>query len=161
MAEIRIRDLDDSILAQEVAKAIALNGECRIEQVTVREVRRHPTPHSIWAHCPLTATRKIAQHDRIVIEWSSSRVDILPSRRLQCFKCLRVGHVKSRCRTAANRSGRCFTCEENSHMTRSCKSPFRCPTCHDLGARSSHRLGSENCNLPGNHTGKKGWNGGK
>ena len=65
IAEIRIRDLDDSVSPQETAKASALKGECRIEQVTVGEVR-HPTPRSmgtIWAHY-----RKIAQQGRIVLE---------------------------------------------------------------------------------------------
>ena len=40
MAEIIIRDLDDSITPQEIAKTIALNGGCRKEEITTGEIRQ-------------------------------------------------------------------------------------------------------------------------
>ncbi|KAK9296744.1 hypothetical protein QLX08_009357 [Tetragonisca angustula] len=63
MAEMRIKDLDDSVIKQEVANAIARYGECKEEQVTVGEIRRvMPRLMGIaWVRCPLSAARKIAQ----------------------------------------------------------------------------------------------------
>lgn len=97
MAEVIIRDLDDSITPQEVAQAVAQNGECRVEEINTGEIRQR-TPYSlgtIWVRCPATAARKIIQKGKIIIEWSSARVTGLPPRSIQYFRCLRTGHVKS------------------------------------------------------------------
>lgn len=95
-SEMRIRDLDDSITPQEVIKAIAQSGECREEDVTIGDIK-HRTPRSmgvVWVKCPTTAVRKITQAGKITIEWSTARVEVLPTRPLQCFRCLQTGHVK-------------------------------------------------------------------
>ena len=107
---------------------------------------------SVWVRCPLSAARKLAQLNRIVIGWSASRVEILPSRPMQCFKCLRTGHVKAQCRAMVDRSGRCFRCGERGHAAKGCQAPVKCPICSDLGAPAGHRMGSINCNPPGEKT---------
>ena len=151
MAEMRIKDLDDSVTKQEVEEAVLKYGECRKDQVMVGDVRR-VTPRSMgtaWVRCPLSAARKIALTGRITVGWSVSRTEILPPRPLQCFRCLRTGHVKTQCRAQVDRSGRCFSCGRKGHAAKSCQLPLNCPICSDLGAAAEHRLGSMNCNPPG------------
>lgn len=150
MAEIRIKDLDDFITPKEVISAVALNGGCREEEVTAEEIRQRTLRllGMIWIRCPVAAARRIVQNGKITIEWSSAKVERLPARSMQCFRCLRTGHVKSQCRSAVDRSGRCFTCGERSHVARGCKAPPNCPICSDLGVTAAHRLGSRDCNPP-------------
>ena len=153
MAEIRIRNLDNSVQYQEVIAAVARKGGCKEDQIMTREIR-HINPRameSIWIRYPLSAARKLAQLNRIVIGWSASRVEILSPRPMQCFKCLRTGHVKAQCR-AMDRSGCCFRCGERGHAAKGCQALVKCPICSDLGAPAGHRMGSINCNPPGEKT---------
>ena len=104
MAELRVKNLDDSV-KQEITTALALKGECSPDQVIVGEIKR-VMPRSMgtaWAKCPPSAARKIVQLGRITVGWSSSRVDILPPRPLQCYKCLRTGHVRAQCNSKSKR----------------------------------------------------------
>jgi len=46
-AEIRVRDLEDSVSAAEVAMTLAEKGECHPEEVKVGPIRQ--APNSLWA----------------------------------------------------------------------------------------------------------------
>lgn len=69
-AELRIKDLDDSVTAGEVAQAVAGSGECSIEEVKTGVISRTPNGlGTIWIRCPLTAANRIAAAGHIRVDW--------------------------------------------------------------------------------------------
>lgn len=145
-AEIRIRDLEGSVTSPEIALAIAAEGDCRSEDVRVGNKGVAPNGlGTVWAKCPLAAANILAQKRSIRIGWSRVRVEVLPMRPLQCFRCLEGGHVRANCPSENDRSSQCYRCGEGGHRARECVAPPRCPLCTDLGLPSSHRTGSMAC----------------
>lgn len=60
-SELRIKDLDDSVTAEEVALAVAEAGECQTADVKAGTISRASNGlGTIWVRCPLTAAGKIA-----------------------------------------------------------------------------------------------------
>jgi len=85
----------------------------------------------LWAHCPLEATIKVAEAGRLIVGWSSARVELLRRRPLQCFRCLAVRHVRTRCPNIIDRSAVCYNCGKDGHMARDCRAVPSCPICAD------------------------------
>lgn len=145
-AELRVKDLDDSVTAGEVSGAVAESGGCPAEEVRAGAVSRAPNGlGTVWVRCPLTAANKIAAMGRIRVGWASARVELLGVRPLQCFRCLEGGHVRRNCPSSADRSGRCYRCGAEGHIARECRAPPKCPVCADLGLPANHRAGSKAC----------------
>lgn len=91
-AELRIKDLDDSVTAEEVALAVAESGECLVGEVKTGIVSRAPNGlGTIWMRCPLMAANRVAAAGHIRVGWANARVELLDVRPLQCFKCLEGG----------------------------------------------------------------------
>lgn len=151
--EMRVMDLDESITQEDIAVAVAEAGGCLVADVKVGHIRL-PSHRlgTAWVKCPIVALSKIATipTGRIVIgAWHSARVKILKARPLQCYKCLRTGHVKAQCPSEEDRSGRCYACGQPGHAARAClETTFTCPVCSDYGIPADHRLGSKKCNPP-------------
>lgn len=146
LAELRIRDLDDSVTSAQIQLKVAAIGDCRIEDVRVAP----PTINTggmrtFWIKCPLNAAIVLSQRKTIQIEWCRARVDMLPSRPIQCFRCLEGGHVKANCPSVVDRSNCCYRCGVSGHNARGCTAPLRCPICVDYGKPANHRLGSTVC----------------
>ncbi|XP_070530002.1 uncharacterized protein [Cardiocondyla obscurior] len=58
-AEIRVRDLEPSITASEVATTVAIKGGCDLRSVTPGDIRRFPGGQgSLWLRLPLAAAKK-------------------------------------------------------------------------------------------------------
>ncbi|KOB72329.1 Gag-like protein, partial [Operophtera brumata] len=149
MAELRLKDLDDSVTPEEVAAAVAKAGSCSVDDVRVGDIRRLPTTlGTVWVRCPLVAVRKLAAAKHVVVGWVSARVDYLTSRPLQCFRCLEYGHVRSMCQSTVDRGNLCYACGEPGHLASKCTRPRRCPLCSDLGCKADHRMGSKRCSPP-------------
>nr|XP_034838764.1 uncharacterized protein LOC117994898 [Maniola hyperantus] len=150
--EIRVMDLDESIVKQDVAVAIAEAAECLEEQVKVGEIRYSTSRlGTVWVRCPLTAVRKLAIEKHLRIGWVSARVQVLAPRQLQCFRCLEFGHVRKQCSNTVDRSLCCYTCGEPGHKANECNAKVpKCPVCADLGRPADHRLGGGKCNPPKN-----------
>ncbi|XP_032682075.1 uncharacterized protein LOC116849242 [Odontomachus brunneus] len=88
-ADIRVRDLDDSVTAEDVVSAVAVAGGCGPGEIKAEAIRPGADRMgTIWIQCPLSAARKIAGGGRLKVGWSSVRVEALTKRPLQCFKCL-------------------------------------------------------------------------
>ncbi|KYN20638.1 hypothetical protein ALC57_07006, partial [Trachymyrmex cornetzi] len=136
-AEIRVTGLDDSATVEEVAESLAKAGGCVRQDIKVGDIRRQPNGlGSCWAKCPVAATA-------------------LPSRGLQCFKCLEPGHVQAHCTSAVTRTGRCYLCEGLGHLAKNCEAEeARCPACEALGRPHRHRIGGGACTAV--KKGKKG-----
>ncbi|XP_072949830.1 uncharacterized protein [Epargyreus clarus] len=148
--EARVMDLDDSVTQQDVANAIAMACGCIATEVRVGEIRRRPSAlGTAWVRCPLTTIRKLAAAKRLLVGWVSARVEILPSRTLQCFRCLDTGHARHQCTSTKDRSALCYVCGEPGHRASQCgaQSP-KCALCADFGLPADHRLGSKRCTPP-------------
>lgn len=52
---------------------------------------------------------------RIRIVWSSVKINFLLLRKMQCFRCLRLGHTKTRCDDKTDREDLCYNCEQEGH----------------------------------------------
>ena len=139
--------MDDSITPQEVVDAIADVGSCSKDNIKIGAIRRrwNTGMGSVWAQCPVTTVKKLAAVGRIKIRWVSTKVEILPPRPLQCFRCLETGQVKQQCTSEKDRTGQCFSCGETGHTTKICPGTPKCPLCSDRKLEANHRLGSKAC----------------
>jgi hypothetical protein len=150
MAELRVDGIDISITKEELRNALALAAGCGGAEVQVGEIgTSRGGLDSAWVRCPLAGARKLAQAGRIVLGWSTARVEAIAKRPLQCFKCLELGHVRATCVSTVDRSHICYRCGEAGHRARGCPaSAPKCRLCELLGAPAAHRMGGEACCSP-------------
>ncbi|XP_032690631.1 uncharacterized protein LOC116853606 [Odontomachus brunneus] len=135
-ADIRIRDLDDAAIVEEVVSAVAVAGGCGPGEVRAVAVRPGANRMgTLWLQCPLAAARKVLDGGRLKVEWSSVRVETLTKRPLQCYKCLEWKHVRTTCRSSADRSGLCYLCGSAGYRAAACDALATCPVCRDSGGR--------------------------
>jgi len=148
-AELRVKDLEDSVSAAEIAEAIADQGQCEIGDIRVGPIRAGPNRlGTAWLRCPLIAVNRILRGRRLTIGWTKVRFDLLPDRPTTCYRCLRKGHVRATCPENADNEGLCYRCGEPGHLANTCTAPPRCPLCRDSGRPDNHRVGSEACRAP-------------
>ncbi|EFN72442.1 hypothetical protein EAG_12455, partial [Camponotus floridanus] len=146
MAELRVRDIDISISADEVRNEMATIGQCTPEEINMGTVRRVPNGMgTLWVKCPLISANRIAAAGRVKVGWTSLRVERLNDRPLQCFKCLEGGHVAQRCPNTTDHSGRCYRCGELGHLSRTCTREAHCVACAARKLPARHRVGSAAC----------------
>ncbi|EFN89293.1 hypothetical protein EAI_07782, partial [Harpegnathos saltator] len=67
------------------------------------------------------------------VGWSRARVRVLEERPLQCYKCLRYGHMAAACQSEEGLGGRYFRCGGADHVARGCTSEVRCILCQKEG----------------------------
>lgn len=147
-AALRISELDESITASEVATAVAEVGGCLPEEVKTGVMRFSPSGlGSLWVRCPVAVAKKVAV-SRLLVGWVSARVDLLEPKPARCYRCMELGHVKSRCPSEIDRSDICYRCGKQGHLARNCAEPLRCHLCEVAGRPSNHFLGSKACTGP-------------
>jgi len=147
MAEIIITGLDESLTKEEVVSIIAEQGDCMVNEITVGNIRRRYNGlGTIWVRCPLRTARTLAKEGKVTMGWTMARVQLLPKRPLQCFKCWEFGHVKFACKSSTDRKGHCFNCGNQEHTVSMCNNEARCVICEDKGYQFNHRIGSTWCN---------------
>ncbi|XP_013142066.1 PREDICTED: uncharacterized protein LOC106106084, partial [Papilio polytes] len=139
--DIRLRDLDDAVNAQEVAEAVAKVGGCSADEIKVGEIHRSlSSMGSCWLRCPIKVVRNLVVSGFVRVGWSSVRVEAIEPRPLHCFRCLEKGHVGSKCPNQVFRGSRCYACGEDGHRAKECTSPtLKCPLCSDLGKTRQDR----------------------
>lgn len=146
MAEMRIKDLEDSIKPDEIKYIVTQEGDCHHEDVKVGAIRRGNNGLGVaWIQCPLSAANRIVAKGKILIGWTNARVMLLDPRLLQCFRCLEGGHVRDQSKSNTDRSKRCYRCGKEGHKARECEDIPRCPVCADLGRLANHRAGNKAC----------------
>ncbi|KZC14282.1 hypothetical protein WN55_06679 [Dufourea novaeangliae] len=156
-AEVRLTGLDESVTAEAVAGAVAAAGGCTAAEVRVGVVRRNRSGlGGVWAKCPVAVARRLTAAGRLLVGWSSARVEVLAARPLRCFRCLEEGHVRRGCPCDADRGGRCYSCGGSGHVARECTEAPKCPVCTDLGRPAGHRLGGRGCAPPPSRRSRRG-----
>ncbi|XP_059048818.1 uncharacterized protein LOC131844056 [Achroia grisella] len=149
-AELRIGDLDDSVMVADVVVAVMREGGCPESSVKTGEIRRNTQgTGSVWVRCPVAAAKKLAEAGRLRIGWVMARVQSLDPRPQRCYRCLLTGHVGVRCTAAEDSSGICFRCSEPGHKAARCAAPSpKCRYCAAAGRKSDHRVGVTNLCRP-------------
>lgn len=99
----------------------------------------------VWVRCPLVEANIIAEKGKIKIGWATVRISMLPARKMQCFKCLRMGHTKARCDFEIDMSDHCYNCEQRSHKSNTCNGKVKCLLCEEDGKAYNHRLRGPRC----------------
>jgi len=126
-AEIRVRNLEDSISADEIAAVLAERGGCHPEKILVGPIQQTPNGMgSAWVRCSLTAANTVVRGGPLTIGWTRVKVEMLPERPLRCYKCWGKEHVRATCTSTEDRTGACYRCGENGHAARDCRAPVRC-----------------------------------
>lgn len=145
-AEIKLIGLDESITVDDVRAAISSAGSCKANDVIVGQIGRNRFGEGIvWAKCPKAVALDLAEKKKLQIGWSRPKVELLPVRPVQCHKCWRLGHVRSKCRSSKDYTGRCFKCGAKDHKIETCKNKVRCIICADKHLPDNHRMGSTAC----------------
>nr|XP_021208868.2 uncharacterized protein LOC110386798 [Bombyx mori] len=162
MAEIRITGLDDCATREEVAAAIAAQGGCAPESVTVGELRSgYSGARSAWARCPVEAAtflatpppgRSTGDPGRLRVGWIAAHVRLQEPRAWRCLRCFSTGHGLARCTSSVDRSGLCFRCGQPGHKAASCTAAPHCALCAAAGRRANHRAGGKACFPSGDNT---------
>ncbi|XP_018374155.1 PREDICTED: cellular nucleic acid-binding protein homolog [Trachymyrmex cornetzi] len=109
------------------------------------------TPNGLgtaWLRCPLLSARAVTCTPRLRICWTMVRVEMIPTRALQCFRCLEQGHVTAECKANVDRSSNCYRCGREGHLARTCAVPVHCVICADRGVRADHRMEGKACKPP-------------
>jgi len=148
-AEIRLKDVEDSISAAEVVEAVSVHGECQTAEIRVGPIRRGTNGlGTVWVRCPLNAANRLVRKGHVLLGWTRTRIELLPERPTACFRCLQVGHVRAACPSGTDRTGLCYRCGLAGHLARDCENLPRCPLCSGTKRPDNHRVGSQACKAP-------------
>lgn len=143
-ADLRIKDILDTVEVSELRDAVAQKGECNPEEVKVGVIRRAPNGlGTAWVQCPIPTANKLAAKGKIQVGWVTSRVELLPTKQLQCFRCLERGHVQANCRSEVDRRNACYRCGQTGHRAVECVEKPKCVICQEAGRPATHRMPRE------------------
>ncbi|XP_018404617.1 PREDICTED: uncharacterized protein LOC108781200 [Cyphomyrmex costatus] len=146
MAEVRIRDLEESVSVEEIVSELCSLTKCNPSSIKVGEISFAPNGMAVTlVRCPLVVANSLIRDRRIKIGWARCRIELLPERPLHCYRCLEIGHVRSQCRSEKDRSETCYRCGESGHPAKGCLQEVRCVICADRGLKANHRMGGPAC----------------
>lgn len=149
MAELTLVGLDVSVTKDEIKHSVARETGCAPDDISVGIIKTSSRGIGfVWVKCPLAETNLLVDKKRIKIGWASVRVDPLPVRKMQYFRCLRIGHTKARCDDETDRSGLCYNCGQRGHKATLCKGRTKCVLCEEAKKQHNHRLGRPKCQAP-------------
>jgi len=155
MAEIRIRDVIESVTEEEVTQILAEKGRCHLSDIKVGPIRQAPNGlGAAWIRCPLTAAKRITEEGTIRIGWAKVRIEVLPDRTQRCFRCWGKGHVRALCTSEVDRTEACYKCGDTGHLAKNCSAPARCAICAETSRPANHRAGGPACKAPAPRRGR-------
>lgn len=148
-ATIRLVGLDYSVTKEKVMSAVANIGGCPADAISVSDILLGPRGMmSAVVRCPCDLAKKIVDKGRILVGWTSASVRILEERPLRCYRCLGLGHIRSRCPSETVREHLCFRCGCEGLKAYTCKSELRCIVCTDAKKPACHLMGGADCHPP-------------
>lgn len=146
IATIRIRNLKESLTKEEIAKAIEILGECKLTDVSVGNFNGDPRGSvTTTALCPLAVAIKVTPAGRIPLGWMRSRIDLLATRPLICFRCVEKEHVRGQCRSTEDLSFYCYRCNYPGHRVQECTRQPSCPVWKKAGLSHNHEVREAVC----------------
>jgi hypothetical protein len=88
-AELRVVGIVISVVKEELRRALASAAGCSSAEVQVGETgASRGGLGSAWIKCPVAGARKLAREGKVVLGWSRDKIIAIPTRPLQCYKCL-------------------------------------------------------------------------
>lgn len=80
--------MDDSATPEEIARKIAEDDECAVDDIKVGQIRPMSNGFGMaWTQCPQQATCRVAGKEKVRLGWTIVKVELLKARQIQCFKC--------------------------------------------------------------------------
>ncbi|KYN21933.1 hypothetical protein ALC57_05671 [Trachymyrmex cornetzi] len=141
MADIRMKDLEESTTKEDILLALTLHGNCSDKVLRLGEII--PSINelgTLWIRCPLAVAKNITKN-------VMARVDLLPERITQCYRCLEPGHVRMHCKSEIDRGSLCYRCGKPGHMAKDCSEVAHCVICTNRNLKADHRMGMQtSCN---------------
>ncbi|XP_028043670.1 uncharacterized protein LOC114253109, partial [Bombyx mandarina] len=114
MAEVKITGLDECATKEEVASAIASQGNCALADVKVGELRAtYSGTRTAWARCPIATANLLATPPQgrpsdspgwLRVGWVVAHVQLQESRPWRCLRCFGTGHGLAKCPSTVDRS---------------------------------------------------------
>ncbi|EFN80575.1 hypothetical protein EAI_05190, partial [Harpegnathos saltator] len=118
-AELRIVGLEDSVTPILLRAAILKCSGCPPGDLQIGEIRRSSGGlGAAWVRCPLAPAQKLLATGGLIV--GRANVRVLEDRPLQCFRCLRYGHMAMTCQTDNGLAGCCFRCGGAGHVAKGC-----------------------------------------
>lgn len=147
MGEVKLSGFDISVSDLEIKEAIKSFCGCSIDDIRMGlPWRLADGTRAAWIKCPAAVASKLSEVGRLVVGWTSVKVEDFRIRPTQCFKCWHFGHVRNMCKVKTDRTGHCFKCGQAGHALRDCTSSVAtCVVCIDNKLDGRHRLGSVYC----------------
>jgi len=134
-AEIRVRDLDDSVRCEDVAKAVSSAGGCTPDAVKVGDIRTSGRGlDTAWMRCPTAAVNKIAAK-KLRIGWSIVRVEALERRPLSASGVWREGTPLPNVATALTEASTAISAESQGTSPRAARRRSGAPSVPAWAAR--------------------------
>lgn len=144
--EVYVSGFDESVTAEEIARAVSGSGGCPVMDVRVGPIRSLRNGLGMArVQLPAEAVASLVDTRSVRLGWMVARVGVLEPRPLQCYRCWEYGHVRSECHSLADRQDACFNCGQAGHMVSMCRNTAYCVLCHEAGAESTHRTGGPFC----------------
>jgi hypothetical protein len=135
--------IDISVDKEELLQALASAAGCDSAEVQERSA------HVEAASGPRGSSARKLARGKVALGWSKAKAIAIPTRPLQCYKCLELGHVRAACVFAVDRGHLCSRCGGSEHCAR--RDPAatpKCPLCESLEAPAGHRMGGAECTPP-------------
>ncbi|XP_028030638.1 uncharacterized protein LOC114243372, partial [Bombyx mandarina] len=155
MAEVKLTGLDECATQDEVAAAIASQGNCALAHVKVGELRStYSGARTAWARCPVQAAILLATPPsgkpantpgRLRVGWIMAQVQLQEARPWRCLRCFGTGHGLAKCPSTVDRSGLCFRCGQSGHKAATCTAVPHCVLCDAAKRQADHRAGGPAC----------------
>ncbi|KAL0277928.1 UNVERIFIED_CONTAM: hypothetical protein PYX00_005044 [Menopon gallinae] len=95
-----------------------------------------------WVRCPLEAAMKAAEKRRILVGWSSAKIQLMQAKPVRCYRCLQEGDVGAKCPTGAT-DIKCFGCSGTGHAAANCERDPHCELCAKKGLKADHKVGKD------------------
>ena len=117
---INIRDIDETVVAEEVAQAInevISPSRIRLEDIRLRQSYRGTQEANVLL--PAVLARKLLKKGKLRVSWVNCRIRLRQGTP-RCYKCHETGHLARDCKSEIDRSAQCYRCGKEGHKAVEC-----------------------------------------